>query len=217
MRISFRGNAVPGAKNDDAARRRGAHGNKKRGEKNERMAADSELHEWLFYRDSPRLTTAPLSHYHTRMIWRLNASQRPWDVLLVGLHLLFIIGILAPDVVWCHHLDGKAHLECMISDCACPCDPPPRLREKPSGAIPGPAFERILSKDTRCWHESVLPDVDRSSLQRSVGESAVSAYPEFLLRPALPSGPDVFSGGAPISPPPPLFAGGFAAIEALRC
>jgi len=143
--------------------------------------------------------------------------RRMSHVVLILVHLFFILEILAPDVVWCHHPDGRAHLECQFSDSYCPCEPHQRLREDSAPAASGPMLNPVLSKGECCWHETLQLDSDRTSLQGRVGDAAVIVHPAVQDRPAVLWGPEDFSAGSPASAPPFPVVGGLAAIQSLRC
>ena len=78
---------------------------------------------------------------------------------------LFLIEVALPKIVWCHHLQGTAHIEFRLSESGCPCD---RCDESSEEARQG-VLDRTSGQTSwqikNCWHETIFSEVGRPSLQ----------------------------------------------------
>jgi hypothetical protein len=151
------------------------------------------------------------------MDFRAATRQRPIVSCLILVHLLFVMEAGLERMVWCHHHEGKAHLEFQISESACPCDEFDLKTARPVPSAPDQAYRRSSWKDMSCWHETIFSDVCRPSLQDPEKGSSITKQPllEYLTA-FLSAGRDIFA-----APPSPaslhLFSCNRSPGEIIRC
>jgi hypothetical protein len=128
------------------------------------------------------------------MEFRTAPRQRPIVSCLILVHLLFVTEASLERMVWCHHHEGKAHLEFQISESACACDRFDPKAARPVPVAPEQTSRRASWKDMSCWHEPIFSDVCRPSLQDPEKGSSIIKQPLLEYLTAFSSeGKDIFA------------------------
>jgi hypothetical protein len=163
------------------------------------------------------LTISVSLDYHRFMGFRAILRQRLRLGLLLLIVSLFLIEVALPKMVWCHHLQGTAHLEFRLSESECPCDRCEENSEEPRPGLLDRTLGQSSWKAKNCWHETIFSDVGRPSLQNP--PQKIVSLKHWLVQCLSPVFPEKWDL-VPASLPPAsrhLFYCGLSPGEVFRC